>query len=196
MGTGAKIYNTKAVPVEVGYMPADSSGQLRDIKPVMGVEVEDYFWLYVAAVVLGVLILAFFLYRYLKNRPARPKPVFESKMSAFDEAIKSLDELQWKGSGRDDVLVYYDKLSLIFKRYYSREKNTDLLSKTTGDMLIMIRKEKASESLTASVAEALRGADAVKFAKYIPGESLAIEHKLKIREAVQLLNQSKQKSDS
>lgn len=195
-GSGSKIFNTKAVPVEVGYMPADSTGQLRDIKPVMGVEVEDYFWLYVAAVVVGVLILSFFLYRYLKNRASKPKPVFQSHVPAFEEALKSLDALQWKGSERQEVQAYYDQLSLIFKRYFSREKNTDLLSKTTGDILLMIKKETPDFKPASSLADALRGADAVKFAKFIPEQSLALDHKIKIREVIQALYQLKQKSSS
>ncbi len=193
---GMSVLNTKTIPIEVGYSPADSSGQLRDIKPIMGVEVRDYFWLYVLAVAVGILILSFLIYRYIQSRGRKPRQVFESRIPAYEEAIKSLDELQWQAADRQKVVAYYDKLSVIFKRFYSREKNADLLSATTGDMLIRVKKQNGTEDVIPVLADALRGADAVKFARFIPDEALAAEHKAKIRQAIQSLHQLKQKSIS
>ena len=165
-----KKFMTDSVLVNVGYSPADSSGQLRDIKPVMQVEVEDYFWWYVAGGALLLLIILWFLYRYWKNRPVKATPVLHSSLSPYEEAMKSLDELSaTEPSSAIAIRKYHSRLSEIFKTYYSRVKNAYLLNKTTGDILLILRDDKTNQEVLSTLAEKLRIGDAVKFAKYLPG---------------------------
>lgn len=70
----SRRFETDSILMEIGYSPADSTNELRDIKPVMEVTFTDYFWVYVAAIVLGLLIISYLVYRYLKNRPKKPAP--------------------------------------------------------------------------------------------------------------------------
>jgi hypothetical protein len=155
--------------VRVGYSPADSTGQLRDIKPVMEVFVIDRSWMYIAAAVLLGLLLAVLLYRYFKNRKKKAPPLFNSNLSAYDEAIKALQQLV-KTPANDSVETkqYYTLLGDIFKKYYSRKANKNLMSETTGDLLLLLQTHVKSPEIISAVAQALRCADAVKFAKYIP----------------------------
>lgn len=155
--------------VQVNYSPADSSGQLRDIKPVMEVFVIDRTWMYIAAGIILVLLLAWLIYRYFKNRKPRPKPLFKSSLSAYDEAIKALKALQ-KQSVNDthSAKLFYTSLGDIFKKYYSRKLNRNLMSDTTGDVLLSLQAHINKMETLSMAAEALRMADAVKFAKYVP----------------------------
>ncbi len=157
--------------VKVGYSLADSTGQLRDIKPVIEVFVIDRQWMYIAGAIVALLILLFFIYRYFKNRKRKPASVFNTTLSAFDEAIKGLKHLQDQTVDNSDSLKYfYGSLSDIFKRYYSRKTNKNLMSEATGDILLLLQAHVHSKETLSSAAQALRTGDAVKFAKYIPSD--------------------------
>lgn len=161
--------NTDQIMINVGYAPADSSGALRDIKPVMDVFYVDRSWMYIAAAVLLSLVLLYVLYRYFKNKPKKQKPLFDAKLSAYDEAVAQLALLKNKSiQTAQEAKAYYTELSDIFKRYYSRKRQQNLMNKTTSEVLMGLKNDSLPDPLFSNVAEALRIADAVKFARYIP----------------------------
>ncbi len=167
--TAVKL-NTDSVLISVGYSAADTTNELRDIKPVMEVPVKDYFWYYIAAATMVLLIIAVLLYWILKNREKVPVPVFHSALSSFEEAMKALHELKQPDIGNPgEVKSYYVTLAGIFKKYYSRKQSKNLMNNTTSDLLIGIKEQWNEPTILFPLAEALRCADAVKFAKYIPG---------------------------
>jgi hypothetical protein len=162
-------YLSDSFLVKVGYSAADSTGQLRDIKPVLEVFVIDRQWLYIAASVALALLLVFFIYRIFKNRKKKIPALFDAVLSPYDEAIKALKLLQQQTVANTDSLkLFYMSLSDIFKKYYSRKTNKNLMSETTGDLLLLLQTQVASTETVSSAAQALRCGDAVKFAKYIP----------------------------
>ena len=188
--------NTDSVLVNVGYSAADSTNQLRDIKTIMEVPVKNYFWYYIAAATLLLFIIIVLLYRVYKNKEKRPMPVFHSALSAYDEAMKALLELkQYDLDKPEQIKAYYISLSEIFSKYYSRKQSKNLMNKTTGDILMGIKEQGNDPALLSSVAEALRCADAVKFAKYIPGISESDQSHEQIKTAIELIekDQSLQK---
>ncbi len=125
--------------IQVGYSPSDSTDQLRDIKPVMEVFAIDRDWLMIAMAVLTALFLAYLLYRYFKGRKKKAPPLFNANLSAYDEAMKELNKLQKQPVNEPDALkVFYVSLSNIFKKYYSRKTNTNLMTETTGDLLVRL----------------------------------------------------------
>lgn len=164
----ATIYSD-SVLIKVGYSPADSSGQLRDIKQVMDVHIPDYTIYYIIAAFLLLVIIAYLLYRYFKNRKKRPVPIFKSDLSPFEEAMKSLQVLE-QGNLLDNhrEKEYHTVLADIFKKYYSRNRQKNLLNKTTGDILIELKENNVDTEHISVIAEGLRYTDAVKFAKFIP----------------------------
>ncbi|MEJ7627368.1 MAG: hypothetical protein WKF35_10930 [Ferruginibacter sp.] len=158
-----------SVLIKVGYSPADSSGVLRDIKPVMDVIIVDYTIWYIIGGGLLLLLLLYLLYRYLKKRKNKPVPLFKSDLTAYDEAIKSLLLLE-QGNllNVHKEKEYHTELADIFKRYYSRTMQKNLLNKTTGDILVELKENDTSKEHIGIIAEGLRYTDAVKFAKFIP----------------------------
>lgn len=181
---------TDSLLVNVGYSPPDSTNQLRDIKPVMEVTVSDYTWIYIAGGILIAAIIIVLLYFYFKKRKNKPDPVFHSAVSPYDEAMQSLMELkQYDLDKSEQVKLYHVALDTIFKKYYSRKLSKNMMNKTTGDMLLEIKEQSADPGLLSSVASALRGADAVKFAKYIPGISESGKNYSLIKEAIEKIEQ-------
>ena len=171
--------------IQVGYSPADSTGQLRDIKPVLEVFVVDRTWIYIGIAVALTIFVGIVLYRYLKKRLSKPAPMFKSSLSAYAEAVQSLNNLVVpNASDPASVKLFYSSLTEIFKKYYSRKINRNLLSKTTGDVLLQLQTQVSSSDLIAQVAQVLRSSDAVKFAKYLPS---AVENEQSLSSAKSLV---------
>ncbi len=174
--------------IRVGYSPADSTGQLRDIKPVMEVFVIDRQWMYIAAGVLLALVLAYFIYRYFKTREKKAPPLFNTAQSAYEEAMKALQKMQKElPSDAASLKMYYSSLSDVFKKYYSRKTNKNLMSITTGDLLLQLQSQVKDAQVVSGVAEALRCGDAVKFAKYNPPVSQTEQSVLQVKTAIEHL---------
>jgi hypothetical protein len=164
----ATLYSD-SVLIKVGYSPADSSGLLRDIKPVMDVHIPDYTWYYIIGGLLLLLLLAYLIYRYLKKRKNKPVPIFKADLSPYNEAMQSLQALDQAGFlNAHKEKQYHTELAGIFKRYLSRHAQKDLLNKTTGDILLELKESKLDVGQISEIAEGLRYTDAVKFAKFIP----------------------------
>lgn len=176
---------TDPIPVKVMYSRPDSTNQLRDIKPIMDVTITDYTWYYVAGGVLVLCIIAYFLWRYLKNRPQKTTLVFESKLSPYDEAMQELKKLdQFNLQDAIEIKAYHVRLSEIFKRYLGRKENKDLDNRTTSELLIQMKENDLSIEIISALATALRCSDAVKFAKYLPTMIESVEGKDKIKEII------------
>lgn len=158
-----------SVLIKVGYAPADSSGQLRDIKTVMDVYIPDYTLYYILGAVLLALLIAYLLYRYFKRRKNKPVPIFKSDVSAYNEAMQSLKSLE-EGNllHAHKEKEYHTQLADIFKRYLSRHTQKNLSNKTTGDILIELKQMNVEVGTVSEIAEGLRYTDAVKFAKFVP----------------------------
>ncbi|HMJ46836.1 MAG TPA: hypothetical protein VK498_05870 [Ferruginibacter sp.] len=192
-GKMSRKFNTDSFLVNVGYSPADSSGQLRDIKPVMDVFVVDNSWIYAALIVLTVLILGWIIYRYLKNRKKKEKPLFQSSLSPYDEAIKNLKNLQKNYRAEPaSIKEFHTGLSDIFKRYYSRKTQRNWLNTTTGDILIKLTEIEVGPAVLSAAAGALRVGDAVKFAKYLPPPDESERSLIQLKEVIDFLEKSNQ----
>jgi hypothetical protein len=160
---------TDSLPVNVTYMVPDSTNELRDIKPIIEVTVADYLWYYIAGGLVLLLLIVLFLWRYFKKKKKQPAPLVVSKLSAFDEAMQSLEKLKQLNLERpEEIKQYHTGLSEIFKWYISRVENTTIMNKTSSDVLVQLSGNKLSKENIATVATALRMGDAVKFAKFLP----------------------------
>ncbi len=180
---------TDSFAVNVGYAQADSTNQLRDIKPIMDVTIKDYFWYYIGGGVLLAAITAFFLWRYFKNRKKKPAPAFKGKLSAYDEAMQELAQLKTMNLQRpEEVKRYHSKLSDIFKWYISRKQQLNIMNKTTGDVLVHLSSGRLPQDTIATAAAALRTGDAVKFAKYIPAGTENMEAMEKIKTVISFMH--------
>ena len=184
---------TDSIPVNVGYAAADSTNQLRDIKPILEVSVKNYLWYYIGGGVLFLLIAAFIIWRYLKNKKNNPSPEFSSRLSPYDEAIQSLEKLKtFNLQNSDELKQFHSKLANIFKWYISRKQRVSILNKTTGDVLVLLAQNNLSKDIITAAATALRCGDAVKFAKYLPSNEESIYCMEKIKATINFIQQKPQ----
>lgn len=186
-GENPRIVNTDPFTVNVLYAPADSTNQLRDIKPIIKVTVFDYFWLYIAGGVLLLLLIIFLVYRYFKKKRKDVPATAVSKLSPFDEAMAELKTLaQYNLQEAAEIKMYHIKLAGIFKNYLGRKQGKNLFNKTTSDLLINMKEINLTPDNISELATALRCTDAVKFAKYLPLSNQSEDCKQKIAEIINL----------
>ena len=183
---------TDSISVNVGYMPADSSNTLRDIKPIMEVTVKSYLWYYIGGGILLLAVLSIILWRFLKNRKKEPDVVFSSKLSPYDEAMQQLEKLkQLNLQNAEELKQFHAKLSNIFKWFISRKQRVSIMNKTTGDVLVHLGENNLPKETIADAATALRCGDAVKFAKYTPTISESEECLAKIKATINFIQTPK-----
>ncbi|MEP7238038.1 MAG: hypothetical protein ABI685_09240 [Ferruginibacter sp.] len=189
-GSGTQVGNTDSFLVNVSYSPADSTNELRDIKPIMKVSVFDFFWIYVAAGVLLLLLIIFLLYLYFKKKKRTAPAVPASKLSPFDEAMAELKNLlQFNLQDAAEIKLFHIKLADIFKNYIGRKQGKNLFNKTAGDLLINMKEVNLPAENISDLATALRCTDAVKFAKYLPLSNQSEDALQKIKETITLTEQ-------
>lgn len=178
---------TDSVAIAVSYSPADTSKQLRDIKPIISVTLTDYTWYYIAGGIVLLLLMLFFTYRYWKkNRGEKPaKPA--SKLTAYEEAMRALEQLAKQDlSDPASVKTYHSLLAAVFKQYLGRKQERNLLTKTTSDLLVRVSEQGMPAEHVSGLATALRCTDAVKFAKYLPVVTESQDCLQKIKAAIEL----------
>ena len=164
---------TDSIPINVSFSPMDSSKTFHDIKTIIDVKDVIPLWMWIGGAALLILLIVGIIYliKYFKKKK-KPEPLFNSKLTPFEEAMQSLSMLQ------KEQLVYvgaikefHTKLGDIFKRYLSRKTGKNLLNHTSSDILVLLNDTLLSKGDTSVVAGVLRMADAVKFAKYSPPAS-------------------------
>ncbi len=189
-GQATQIINTDSFLVNVSYAPADSTNQLRDIKPIIKVSVFDFFWLYIAGGVLLLLLISFLLYLYFKKKKKEDPAIAVSKLSPFDEATAALKNLsQFNLQDAAEIKLFHIKLADIFKNYIGRKQGKNLFNKTAGDLLINMKEVNLPAENISDLATALRCTDAVKFAKYLPLPDQSADALQKIKETISLTEQ-------
>ncbi len=176
-----KQLSTDSFYVNVSYAPADTSNQLRDIKPIISVYVPDYFWYFVIGGSLLLLLIIYLLYRYFTNRKSTTPSAPASKLSPFDEAmlgLKYLAQLDLKDPA--DIKTYHVKLAEIFKNYLLQKRGW------YGIILIKMKEVNLPAENISELATALRCTDAVKFAKYLPLSNESEDSLQKIKAIIDL----------
>lgn len=172
---------SSTVLVQVGYSPEDTTG-IYDIRAVRKVSVVDNFWYYVAAGLLLLIFLAWLIYRYLKKRRNRPKPVFSSLLSPLEEAMAELNKLE---SESPPLKELHTRAGEAFKKFISRKWQSDVSNKTSGELLMQLSTRYDDAKITGMVADPLRLGDAVKYAKFRPSDQ---ENLLAIRSWKEVVN--------
>jgi hypothetical protein len=179
---------TDSIAINVSYSPPDSTNQLRDIKPIINVAITDYTWYYIIGGIILLLLIIFLLYRYLRKKKRSGPALPVSKLGPYEEAMIEIGKLsKYNLHDGGETKLYHAQLAGIFKRYLGRKQNKNLLTKTTGDLLIRMGETGMTADHVSNLAMALRCTDAVKFAKYIPLAAESMDSLQKIKETIDLI---------
>ena len=167
--SGRKRFKTDTFNINVTFSPADTSRDYHDIKDIIKVDNpgNPYIPWIIAAVTLVALIALIYFLR--KKKPAKPAGPPVSKLSPFEEATQSLEALRKENlPGKGEVKQYYTRLNDILRWYVYRRFDISSLEKTNEELIMQLRQTRLPQNDYTTLAQALRMADFVKFAKYTP----------------------------
>lgn len=156
--------NTEALQIYVGHTPFDYSQPYNPIHDIREVEEKkpgpNWFWWALIALVLIALYLVFFPPKKEEEAPAVIDP------GAYQKAMARLRELQAKDYQQQDTKVFFSELIRIFRDYLQGGKGLVSHSRTTTDLSVQLKGFGLPQDQYASLVQALRLGDLVKFARY------------------------------
>lgn len=161
----------RSQPLSIAVIPVHlSDSTYHDIREIIDVPVQESNWWYWIAGALSLVLLGILIWLWLRSRKHKPATLkaMEVKGSALEEALQRLQELKKAGyTDRKEWKLYYSTLIGIFRNYTERKYHLGFLQKTTDEILFVLH-ERLSREMMGELADVLRVADAVKFAKYQP----------------------------
>ncbi|MBP6431928.1 MAG: DUF4381 family protein [Ferruginibacter sp.] len=183
---------TDSIAINIGYAVADSTNQLRDIKPIIEAEDLSPLWILLAIIAAAILLLIILIFIAVKLFKKKRGNANVSRQSAYDEAMQHLQKLK-AYSFQDNLSTkkYYLELSTLLKHYISRKQNKTFYSSTTSDILVYCKSKTMAANDLSILANTLRIGDAVKFAKYLPTNEENEESWQTIKTVIDLLENKK-----
>jgi hypothetical protein len=181
-----------SIAINIGYAVADSTNQLRDIKPIIEAEDSSPLWILLGIVAASILLLVLLIFIAIKLFKKKRVNTNVSRLSAYDEALQHLQKLK-AYSFQDNLSTkkYYLELSTLLKQYISRKQNQTFYSSTTSDILVYCKSKNIEANELSILANTLRIGDAVKFAKYMPTTEENEESLQTIKTVIDLLENKK-----
>lgn len=184
---------TDSLGVDVGFLPMKPQDQLRDIKDIVQVPgLLPWPWI-VASVMLLAFLIVVLVQSSRSGKQTTPGGEPLVSLTPYEEALHNLDGLALPEASAD-VKPYYTALDGILKRYLFREYGWNTSQFTTGDLLGRLSERVADARERSAIAETLHLEDAVKFAKYFPGNELHKQSREQVRKALDILHKTEKAS--
>lgn len=161
---------TNEVPLTIQTVPVDTTQDIKDLKPPLGIPWTLQEILLAAGLVLAALAVAYLVYRWWKRRqmpaalvataPTRPAHVI---------ALEELGALKQKKLWQQGLIKqYYTEVTDILRRYFENRYRLMALERTTDEILDDLRRIRLTNELLGKTDRLLRRADLVKFARHQP----------------------------
>jgi hypothetical protein len=170
--TGKKtILQTDSLFLEVLPVDVSNMQSYHDIKDILAVEPKPDYTLYIA-IAVSLIIAAILVYLLAKQKRTKkeelPKPVY--KGTPLEHALQKIKELgQENLPAIGQVKLFYTKLADICKNYFADQLQVRSTQATSDELMVLLSVYLQNEKNRTLFYQLLRLADAVKFAKYIPG---------------------------
>ena len=100
----------------------------------------------------------------------KKKPVVKAAEPPPDPYKKAMERLEKLRQARPAAKEYYSELTDIFRIYIAEKKGIHSMQKTTDDLVQQLRGLNMPSDRFEELAQSLRTADFVKFAKYVPSD--------------------------
>lgn len=191
LDVNGRYYLTDSLTVSVAFSNFDPSQEYHDIKDILDVgnpHTKYVNWVLGALTLLSLVAVIYFL-RKRSNLAVKSVEPEQSKLSPYDEAIQLLDQLQKQQLPQNgQVKLYYTRMNDILRSFISRKMTLTTMQKTNEELMSQIRQLGLQNDAFISMAQTLRMSDAVKFAKFVPGNADNEQSFRNIKTSIELLN--------
>lgn len=181
-----KISFTNPVTFTVHTVPVKHQEDIKDVKEPITIPYDWKFLLLIAFIILILLVLAVIFYRRYKKKksliPVKKKIIM---IPAHVAALSQLDKLEseklWQNG---KVKEYHSRITEIIRDYFSKRFNLPALELTTTESIQLLKRVREAKNVVQITNEFLNNADLVKFAKFIPMDSINQEMMQQAKEIV------------
>ncbi|WEK37378.1 MAG: BatD family protein [Candidatus Pseudobacter hemicellulosilyticus] len=187
---GDRNYQTDSLGITVAYTPYDTSADYRDIKAIEEVKAAPRsmrFWILAGITLLVILTAALLLWP--RKRKQAEQAAAARVLTPYEEAMETLEALKKAGWQQDGgVKVFYTGLNDALRLFIRRKLGIASLEKTNEELIQALKPLKLQPEQFRHLAEALRMADFVKFARYQPAAADNEQNFEFIKTAITTLN--------
>lgn len=187
-----KTYYTDTLGIRIDYSsnfnPAEEYRDIKETEDVQSPEAGNLRWYILGAATILLLVL---IYIFFRRKPGQPGSKEAEKASPFDEAMIAIAALRKQPVNNEmEVKVYFTQLNDILRNYISRQFRFSTKEKTNDELAIQLKQLNIPADQYTSLIQALRMADFVKFARYLPPTAENEKSLSVIESAIVSLNKS------
>lgn len=170
---GNKTYSSDTLSVRLRYNDGfNAEEDYREIKEteevILPFDRKKLYYI-IAAVVLLALVLIYF---FTRKKKVGDVPKTQPLISPYEAALKALESLKvHKPQGQLETKSYYTTLNDVLRNYLSEQWSLSTQEKTNEEIIFQLKAYRLEQEQFTQLAQSLRLADFVKFAKYLPQES-------------------------
>jgi hypothetical protein len=177
------VIESQPIAVFVQSVKPDGTTDIRDVKPPVVVVAQIPLWLWL--VLGGLMLLIVGLGWYIYRRRRRPQIELPPSPVNWLEELQKIDRLSLLE--HEKYRQYYSLLSDVLRRCLEAQTSVHAVERTTVEIGRDLRTRAFEDDTVGDIERFLNEADMVKFAKFTPRESVAIEAIDHVRQIVQVL---------
>jgi len=184
--TAVKKIITAPVSFTIHLVPVNLKQDIKDVKKPLTIPF-DWKWLLMWILIgLVVLAAAYYLYRRYKLKKLQVVPEKRIiKIPPHVRAFSALDELEreqlWQ---KGKIKEYHSRITEIIRTYFEERFNLPAMEMTTTEVLKHLQAVDKAGNIIELTRDFLNNADLVKFAKFIPMDSVNAEMMEQAKEIV------------
>jgi len=194
---GKKVFSD-SIKIEISDVKVDTLKQkMYDIKNIIPVKSDFGNWWIYLLILLGLAVIGYFFYRFVKKKKTEEKPVVIEFKSPIEKATSLLQQLEKKELWqKGEIKNYYSELTDIARNYIEEEIQIPAMESTTSELILGLRnaakqkKLKLSAETVENLEKVLKQADLVKFAKVKPLDFEIEEDKKRISNSIVTIHNS------
>jgi len=191
---------TQALTLNVSNIPVDTTLNIKDIKPILGVNYTWIDWikdnvytiLITLAAIIVIIIIVYYIRKKIKNKPAEIIPE-APKLPAHVIALEKLDKLKNEKLWQEGkIKLYHSSLTDIIREYIENRFKIQAMEQTTDEILHGFRNVAVDEESKNKLKQILFLSDLVKFAKEHP---MPNENEISLINAYDFINGTKKEEE-
>ncbi len=164
---------TPSLIVTVSSLIVAEDSDPRDITAIKELPFDWVFWLIVTLILIAVIVLIWFLYKKFKKKPAKAEEKPKVVVPYYVQAMLAIEALEQAKPWREGkIKEFHSDITEIIRNYFEKHYGIMALEQTSSEIIESLTAKTKEKEVLSVTDRFLSNADMVKFAKYIPMESV------------------------